>query len=144
MIGGMSTDTGHSGIVHWRRSMWNGARCEPVLVTLCPDGLQVRDRSLGTVLQADPRAVTCHLTRLGTLVLTVDGRRYALVGRGASLSPAPSAEQQRALEDAGRGSPEPAAAGGAVDQLLNGGAAALMRDWYTRLTAAGAQLNQRA
>ncbi|MEU4084666.1 hypothetical protein [Streptomyces aureus] len=103
----MSTDTGHLGIVHWRRSVWNGARCEPVLVTLCPDGLRVRDRSLGTVLQADPRAVACRLTRLGTLVLTVGGRRYALVGRGASLSPAPSAEQQRALEDAGRGRPGP-------------------------------------
>ncbi|MBK3639394.1 hypothetical protein [Streptomyces sp. MBT33] len=137
----MSTDTGHSGIVHWRRSMWNGARCEPVLVSLHPGDLQVRDRSLGTVLQADPRAVTGRLTRLGTLVLTVEGRRYALVGRGASLSPAPSADQQRALEDTGSGSPSPAAASGAVDQLLNGGAAARMRDWHARLAAAGARLS---
>ncbi|WP_141746533.1 hypothetical protein [Streptomyces sp. LUP30] len=136
----MSTDTGHSAIVHWRRSVWNGVRCEPVLVTLRPDSLHVRDRSLGTVVQADPRAVTGRLTRLGTLVLTVDGRRYALVGRGASLSPAPSTDQQQALEDAGHNSPPPGAAGSAVDQLLNGGAAARMRDWYTRLAAAGARL----
>jgi hypothetical protein len=140
MICGMNTDTGHSGIVYWRRSVWNGARCEPVLVTLRPDGLQVRDRSLATVLQADPSAVTGRPTRLGTLVLTVEGQRYALVGRGASLSPAPSADQQRALEDAGPGSSGAAAAGGAVDQLLNGGAAARMRDWHARLAAAGARL----
>lgn len=141
MICGMSTDAGHSGIVHWRRSVWNGARCEPVLVTLRPDGLQVRDRSLGTVLQADPRAVTGRLTRFGTLVLTVGARHYAFVGRGASLSAAPSAEQQRALEDTGHGAPGPVTAGGAVDQLLNGGAAALMRDWYARLAATGARLS---
>ncbi|MEU8591633.1 hypothetical protein AB0C59_32295 [Streptomyces sp. NPDC048664] len=137
----MSTDTGHSGIVHWRRSVWNGARCEPVLVTLGPGGLHVRDRSLGTVLQADPRAVTGRLTRLGTLVLAVDGRRYAFVGRGASSSPTPSADQQRALENTGCGAPRSGAAGGAVDQLLNGGAAARMRDWHIRLAAAGARFS---
>ncbi|MEU5274839.1 hypothetical protein AB0G87_00320 [Streptomyces asoensis] len=137
----MSTDTAHSGIVHWRRSLWNGARCEPVVVTLRPDSLHLRDRSLGTVVQVDPRAVTGRLTRLGTLVLTIDGRRYALVGRGASLSPAPSADQQQALNDSGHGAPSPGAAGGAVDQLLNGGAAARMRDWHARLAAAGARLS---
>lgn len=120
--------------------MWIGARCEPVLVTLRPDSLHVRDRSLVTVLQAAPGDVTGRLTRLGTLLLTVDGRRYALVGRGASLSPAPSADQQQALKDAGHGSPPPGVAGGAVDQMLNGGAAARMRDWYARLAAAGARL----
>lgn len=140
MIGGMSTDTGHSGIVHWRRSLWNGARCEPVLVTLRPGSLHVRDRSLGTVAHVDPHAVTGRLTRLGTLLLTIDGRRYALVGRGASLSPAPSTEQRQALEDAGHGAASPGAVGGAVDQLLNGGAAALMHDWHARLAAAGARL----
>ncbi|MDF3301454.1 hypothetical protein [Streptomyces tropicalis] len=137
----MSSDTGHTGIVHWRRSVWNGARCEPVLVTLRPDGLRLQDRSLQTVLQADPRAVTGRLTRLGTLVLTVDGRRYALVGRGASLSPAPSAGQQRAVDGTRRETSEPAAAGGVVDALLNGGAAARMRAWHARLAAAGARLS---
>ncbi|MEU5633387.1 hypothetical protein ACH47C_16560 [Streptomyces rishiriensis] len=135
----MSTDTGHSGIVYWRRSLWNGAHCEPLLVTLRPDSLHVRDRSLSTVLQVDPHAVSARLSRLGTLVLKADGRRYALAGRGASLSPAPSAEQQRASEHAGSGSRGPAASGGVVDQLLNGGAAARMRDWYARLIAAGAR-----
>ncbi|MFF7274908.1 hypothetical protein [Streptomyces griseorubiginosus] len=136
----MSADTGHAAIVHWRRSIWNGARCEPVLLTLRPDGLQMQDRSLHTVLRAHPHTVTGRLTRLGTLLLTIDGRRYAFVGRGASLSPAPSPEQQRALADAGHGSPLPAAAGGAVDQLFNGGAGARMRDWHARLAAAGARL----
>lgn len=136
----MSTDTGHAAIVHWRRSIWNGARCEPVLLTLRPDGLRMLDRSLDTVLRADPHAVTGRLTRLGTLLLTIDGQRYALVGRGASLSPAPSADQQRALADAGPASALPASAGGAVDQVFNGGAGARMRDWHARLAAAGARL----
>ncbi|WP_329296683.1 hypothetical protein [Streptomyces pseudovenezuelae] len=136
----MSTDTGHAAIVHWRRSIWNGARCEPVLLTLRPDGLQMQDRFLATVLRTDAHSVTGRLTRLGTLLLTIDGRRYALVGRAASLSPAPSTDQKRALANACHGSPQPAAAGGAVDQVFNGGAGARMHDWHARLAAAGARL----
>ncbi|MFD8259071.1 hypothetical protein [Streptomyces griseoluteus] len=133
----MSTGTGHAGIVYWRRSIWNGTRCQPVLATLRPGELHLRDRSLGTVLRVDPRTVTGRLTRLGTLVLTVEGRRWVFVGRGASVSPSPSAEQHRALEQAGPGT---AAAGGLMDALLNDGATALMRDWRTRLADAGARL----
>ncbi|MFJ6841486.1 hypothetical protein ACIQRE_02315 [Streptomyces griseoluteus] len=53
------------------------------------------------------------------------------------MSPSPSAEQHRALEEAGPGT---AAAGGVMDALLNDGAMALMRDWRTRLADAGAKL----
>lgn len=137
MISGMSTQTGHTGIVYWRRSIWNGTRCQPVLATLRPGELHLRDRSLASVLRADPRTVTGRLTRFGTLVLAVDGRRWVLVGRGASVSPSPSAEQHRVLEQAGPGT---AAAGGLMDTLLNDGALALMRDWHNRLADAGARL----
>ncbi|MFI1166899.1 hypothetical protein ACH4UM_25700 [Streptomyces sp. NPDC020801] len=138
----MNTDAEHTGIVYWRRSRWNGARCEPVLVSLVPGALWAGDRALAVVFEADPRTVTGRLTRLGTLLLTVDGRRYDLVGRGSSASPGPSAGQEQALADFAqrRGPCVPAVAGGAVDQLFNGGAAGRMRAWHQLLRAAGAQV----
>jgi hypothetical protein len=130
-----------AGIVYWRRSLWRGALCEPVLLVLDPTGLRAHDRSYQVVFQADPGTVGGRLTRFGTLRLHVEGRRYDLVGRGAAQSPAPSAEQVRNL-DALRRTEAPETAGtGAVDQLLNGGAAGRMRAWYLRLGTAGARLS---
>lgn len=137
MIGRMSEDAGHAGIVYWRRSPWNGARCVPVALSLLPGEFRAQDAVGNVVFQGDPREVGGRLTRLGTLLVDVDGRRYALVGRGGALSPEPSAGQQAAVS-AFR--PPSAAAGGAVDLLLNGGAAARMRAWRTWLSEAGARL----
>lgn len=148
MICGMNTEAEHTGIVYWRRSLWNGARCEPLLVTLGPGALQARDRASTVVFQADPSTVTGRLTRLGTLLLTVDGRRYDLVGRGGSMSPEPSAEQEQALahftrrqvQQAPQAARTPAVTSGAVDQLLNEGAAGRMRAWQQMLRTAGGQM----
>ncbi|MEU2555916.1 hypothetical protein ABZ589_30230 [Streptomyces sp. NPDC013313] len=133
----MSEDTGYAGIVYWRRSLWNGARCVPVLLSLLPGVLRVQDRDGRVVFQEDPREVGGRISRLGTLLVDAGGRRYALVGRGAAVSPGPSAGQQAAVS-AFR--PPSAAGGGAVDLLLNGGAAARMRAWHTLLGEAGARL----
>ncbi|MGW5369911.1 hypothetical protein ACWER6_01975 [Streptomyces sp. NPDC004009] len=133
----MGEDTGYAGIVYWRRSPWNGARCVPVLLSLLPGVVRVQDRDGRVVLQEDPRKVGGRLTRLGTLLVDAGGRRYALVGRGAVVSPGPSAGQQAAVSGF---RPPSAAGGGAVDLLLNGGAAARMRAWRTLLGEAGARL----
>ncbi|MGW4435844.1 hypothetical protein ACWELO_08790 [Streptomyces sp. NPDC004596] len=133
----MGEGTGYAGIVYWRRSLWNGARCVPVLLSLLPGALRAQDREGRVVFQEDPRGVEGRLSRLGTLLVDVGGKRYALVGRGALVSPGPSAGQQAAVS-AFR--PPSAAGGGAVDLLLNGGAAARMRAWHTLLGEAGARL----
>ncbi|MFC9287174.1 hypothetical protein [Streptomyces sp. NPDC057052] len=142
----MSEQRQHAEIVHWRRSLWRGALCEPVLLVLTPIELRAHDRASRIVFRTSPAEVSGRLTRFGTLRLDVAGRRYDLVGRGAGLSPAPSAEQERDLA-ALRRSPASAPAGstnstGAVDQLLNAGAAGRMRAWYARLGTAGARLSR--
>jgi len=138
MIGRMSEHAGYAGVVYWRRSLWNGARCVPVVLSLLPGELRAQDRDGKVVFQGDPRQVDGRLTRLGTLLVTVGGKRYALVGRGADLSPAPSAGQQAAVSAVRQ--PPAVTDGGAVDLLLNGGAAARMRAWHTWLGDAGARL----
>ncbi|GGW77682.1 hypothetical protein GCM10010503_64340 [Streptomyces lucensis JCM 4490] len=109
----------------------------PVVLTLAPGGVSARGRDGEVVFQGDPREVEGRLTRLGTLVVRVAGKRYALVGRGGDLSPAPSAGQVAAVEPFATAS---GAGGGAVDQLLNGGAAGRMREWRDRFAAVGARL----
>ncbi|MGV9558522.1 hypothetical protein [Streptomyces sp. NPDC003401] len=144
----MSEQRQHAEIVHWRRSLWRGSRCEPVLLVLAPAGLRAYDRASRIVFEAAPGEVGGRLTRFGTLRLTVAGRRYDLVGRGADRSPAPSAEQERDLAALRRprtsapdGSTDSANPTGAVDQLLNAGAAGRMRAWHARLARAGARLD---
>ncbi|MFF2198880.1 hypothetical protein [Streptomyces sp. NPDC058145] len=133
----MSEHAGHAEIVYWRRSLWNGARCVPVVLSLLPGELRAQDREGTVVFQGDPRNVDGRLTRLGTLLINVEGKRYALVGRGSDLSPAPTAEQHAAVSGC---RPPADVSGGAFDEILNGGAMARMRAWHTWLGGAGARL----
>ncbi|RBJ10874.1 hypothetical protein DRA43_02350 [Micromonospora provocatoris] len=89
----------YAGIVYWRRSLWNGMRCVPVLLTLEEGWLRACDRHGAEVFAAPAGRVEARGTIFGTMLLTVDGRRYALVGDGAAVSPAPGAEQWRRLEE---------------------------------------------
>ncbi|MER5609668.1 hypothetical protein AB0F93_17590 [Micromonospora tulbaghiae] len=89
----------YAGIVYWRRSLWNGMRCVPVLLTLDEGRLRACDRHGAEVFAALAGRAEARETIFGTMVLTVDGRRYALVGEGATVSPAPSAEQRRRLAE---------------------------------------------
>ncbi|MEU2703239.1 MULTISPECIES: hypothetical protein [Micromonospora] len=89
----------YAGIVYWRRSLWNGMRCVPVLLTLDEGRLRARDRRGAEVFAAPAGQVEARGTIVGTMLLTVGGHRYALVGVGATVSPAPSAEQRRRLDE---------------------------------------------
>ncbi|MFF0657673.1 hypothetical protein [Micromonospora tulbaghiae] len=89
----------YAGIVYWRRSLWNGMRCVPVLLTLDGGRLHACDRHGAEVFAAPAGRVEARGTIFGTMLLTVDDRRYALVGEGAAVSPAPSAEQRRRLDE---------------------------------------------
>ncbi|MEV4272998.1 hypothetical protein [Micromonospora aurantiaca (nom. illeg.)] len=92
-------DRSYAGIVYWRRSLWNGMRCVPVLLTLDEGRLRARDRRGAEVFAAPAGQVEARGTIVGTMLLTVGGHRYALVGVGATVSPAPSAEQRRRLDE---------------------------------------------
>ncbi|MET8912496.1 hypothetical protein [Micromonospora sp. NPDC004551] len=135
----MTHHVAHASIVYWRRSIWNGRRCVPVLMTLDQGWLRARDRAGAEVFAVPAGQVGGRLTRLGTLLLTVGGRRYALVGRGATVSPEPSPQQKRGFVDFWAHRTPPAGDGpGFLDQLFNGAAAFNTRTWRNALTAGGA------
>ncbi|MFG1678284.1 hypothetical protein [Micromonospora sp. NPDC049282] len=135
----MTSDVALAGVVHWRRSLWNGRRCVPVLMTLDQGWLRARDRHGAEVFAAPAGQVEGRLTRLGTLLLTVGGRRYPIVGRGSDISPSPSAEQRRALDEFWAHRTPPTADGpGFLDVVFNEGAAFRTRSWRDALARAGA------
>ncbi|MBY8875897.1 hypothetical protein K7640_29120 [Micromonospora sp. PLK6-60] len=140
----MTGRVAHASIVYWRRSIWIGRRCVPVAMTLDDGWLRARDAGGGELFAVPAGRVRGRLSRLGTLLLTVDGRRYALVGRGADNSPEPSAEQRRAVTAfwAVRPAPGPAGGPGLLDQIFNGSAAWHTRTWRDVLAAAGADLRR--
>lgn len=128
-----------ASIVYWRRSIWNGRRCVPVLMTLDQSRLRARDRHGAEVFAAPVGQVRGRLTRLGTLLLTVDGRRYDVVGRGSDISPSPSPEQRRGLDEFWAHRTPPSGDGpGFLDLAFNGAAAFHTRSWRDALARAGA------
>ncbi|SCF22260.1 hypothetical protein [Micromonospora mirobrigensis] len=136
----MTNGPAHASIVYWRKSLWNGLRCVPVLLTLEQGWLRARDRVGAEVFVVPVGQVGGRLTRLRTLLLDVDGRRYALVGRGASISPDPSREQQQALAAfrADRAAaPDGTEGPGFLDAMFNERAGWNMRGWRDALVAAG-------
>lgn len=111
-------------------------------MTLHEGRLRSADRAGHELFAVAPAQVTGRLSRFGTLLLTVGGQTFHLVGRGGTQAPSPTAEQQRAYADFQARHPEPAPTDrpGVVDQLLNGAAAWRMRHWRDALHAAGAGL----
>jgi hypothetical protein len=129
----------HASIVYWRRSIWNGRRCVPVLMILDQGWLRARDRSGAELFAVPAGQVSGRLTWLGTLLLTVGGRRYAVVGRGSDISPGPSPEQRQECAEFWAHRPAPPTGGpGFLDQVFNGAAAWHTRTWRDVLAAGGA------
>ncbi|MER7992845.1 hypothetical protein [Micromonospora chalcea] len=95
----MEPHPSYAGIVYWRRSLWNGLRCVPVLMTLDEGWLRAGDRHGAEVFAAPVGQVEARGTIFGTMLLTVGSHRYALVGVGATVSPPPSREQLRRLDE---------------------------------------------
>jgi hypothetical protein len=90
--------TATSGL-YWRRSLLNGRRCVPVVLGL--DGGRLRMRTATeTVFDVPTTEVTARFTALTTMMLTVGGSRYAIVGIGSAISPRFTAEMLAELEQA--------------------------------------------
>ncbi|SBT42048.1 hypothetical protein GA0070611_1842 [Micromonospora auratinigra] len=108
-------------------------------MTLDQGWLRARDRAGADLFAVPAGQVSGRLTRLGTLLLTVQGTRYALVGRGSDISPDPSPQQRRECADFWARRPAPAAEGpGFLDMVFNGAAAWNTRTWRDALAAGGA------
>ena len=93
----MITPPSHASGLYWRKSKWNGARCVPVILSLDAGRLRLA-AAKGVAFDVPCADVVAKFTRFGTLVLTVGGRSYDILGVGASLSPSFSKEQREELQ----------------------------------------------
>ena len=129
----------HCSLPYWRKSKLNGYRCVPILMRLEAGRLVAHDRA-GKVIFDVPAATTRgRLTRFGTLVLAVKGHTFELVGRGSSVSPAPTMAQLQSVKEFWATHTNEVSGGpSTLDALFNGAAVWHMRTWREALVAAGA------
>jgi len=88
-------------LLYWRKSMINGARTVPVIVSMDSSGVfRMVDAAGVSVLSLPVQQASFRFTSMGTMVVTAQGRKYDLLGVGASLSPDPSPEQKAEMKAA--------------------------------------------
>ncbi|MDQ0732344.1 hypothetical protein [Arthrobacter sp. B1I2] len=88
-------------LLYWRKSMINGARTVPVIIGMDSAGkFSMQDAAGLTVFSLPAHQASFRFTSMGTMLITAQGRKYDIVGVGASLSPSPSAWQRAELEAA--------------------------------------------
>jgi hypothetical protein len=86
-------------LLYWRKSMINGAKTVPVIVGMDSGGtFSMKDAAGLTVFSVPARQASFRFTRMGTMVITAQGRKFDIVGVGASLSPRPSSGQLAEME----------------------------------------------
>ncbi len=86
-------------LLYWRKSKLNGAATVPVVLSLDPAGvIRMQDSEMVTMFAAPASQATVRFTNWGTMMLTIHGRQYDVVGVGATLSPQPSSAQLAAVD----------------------------------------------
>lgn len=88
-------------LLYWRKSKINGAKTVPVIVSMDSSGMfRMVDAAGAGVLTLPVQQASFRFTSMGTMVVTAQGRKYDLVGVGASMSPDPSREQKAEMKAA--------------------------------------------
>src|SRR6476661_821147 len=99
-------------LLYWRKSMINGAKTVPVIVAMDGAGMfSMRDAAGVPVFSVPAPQAAVRFTSMGTMVVTADGRKYDIVGVGASLSPSPSPWQMADMAAGGGGGTDPTGLG---------------------------------
>lgn len=83
--------------MYWRKNLWNGSATVPVVLSLKDGMLSMMDREGKMVFSVPTATVNATFTAFGTIMLTCDGVRYAIVGRGSALSAGFSTVQKSAM-----------------------------------------------
>ncbi|TWP37603.1 hypothetical protein [Leekyejoonella antrihumi] len=72
--------------LYWRKSKIDGRKCVPAILEVRTGRLRMLD-VVGQVFDVPAQEARANCTALGTMVLTVNGQMYDLVGIRARLSP---------------------------------------------------------
>ncbi|WP_240617817.1 MULTISPECIES: hypothetical protein [unclassified Pseudarthrobacter] len=136
-------------LLYWRKSMINGARTVPAIVAMDSAGtFSMHDADGVPVFSVPAAQAAVRFTSMGTMVVTANGRKYDIVGVGASLSPSPSSWQlaEMAAGADGRTDPTGLSRTGSAGAAMSGagglgavagaaGGAAMMFAYYQGLDA---------
>lgn len=90
-------DSAYKSLLYWRKNLWNSADCVPVIVTLNGDMLSMKQSDGVDVFNESLKNITVHFTGWGTMVLTITGKKYDIVGMPAATSPSISDSQKDEL-----------------------------------------------
>lgn len=129
--------------VYWRKNPFMAAMMVPLVMTLAGGRLTAVGPDGDAVFDAPASSVTGKLGRMGTFKIVVNGRKFAIVGRG-SLGGAEkrhSEAQHRYVQEFLQRYPQAASVqrdAGAIDAFFNESAAAKLAVWRDALVAAGA------
>lgn len=87
----------YKSLLYWRKNLWNGADCVPVILTLEGNVLSMKTADDTEVFKEAVEQLSVRFTGWGTMVLTVAEKKYDIVGMPAADSPAVSDLQRREL-----------------------------------------------
>lgn len=114
-------DSAYKSLLYWRKNLWNGSDCVPVILALENGTLSMKTADDVVVFSEPIGQVAVQFTGWGTMVLTLAGRKYDIVGMPAATSPAISDLQKAELSgvnnEAAKGGvrdAQPAVLGGTV------------------------------
>lgn len=137
----------YKSLLYWRKNLWNGSACVPVIVTLEAGTLTMKSADDTVIFSESLEQVTPRFTGWGTMILTVKDQKYDIVGMPAADSPAVSDLQKAELSglttDSGAAKDrdvQPVALGAAAASAVGGaaavvGAAASTATYYRGLTS---------
>jgi hypothetical protein len=94
----------YKSLLYWRKNVWNGSACVPVILTLEDDTLMMKDDKEVVVFQAPISQVSKRFTQWGTMILEVGSKKYDIVGMPAQTSPAITDAQKAELSGLSDGS----------------------------------------
>lgn len=88
------------GGLFWRRSIWNGSKCDPVILATDTSRLWLKNAAEETVFSVPCGEARVRFSKLNTMFITANGQKYAFVGAPAQLSKSFSSGQLEELRAA--------------------------------------------
>jgi hypothetical protein len=92
-----SDNNAYKSLLYWRKNLWNGSACVPVILTLNDATLSMKTADDMVVFSEAVDQLSVKFTGWGTMVLTVADKKYDIVGMPAADSPAISDLQKAEL-----------------------------------------------
>lgn len=92
-----SSENAYKSLLYWRKNLWLGTSCVPVILTLENNTLIMKRSDDTIVFNESLTGTRVKFSGWGTMAITVMGKKYDIVGMPAATSPAISDLQKAEL-----------------------------------------------